>query len=145
YPEPTEKNLVYLPDRAMEAQFGTFLIGLGFECTSVPGRYRIRGDKALDVISNGAKAFPEPWKVTGFDHISKGIRFAELGLRVSISSGGDAAKSGKIDWFDCHVVLQQNNANVPLSSLFRNVKGDSDKWVQLDSGAFARVPGGGVG
>ncbi|NDC37696.1 MAG: DEAD/DEAH box helicase, partial [Proteobacteria bacterium] len=80
-------------------------------------------------------------------------------LKISVSLSGASAKrdldelenaatpsssSGNIDWFDCHVVLQQNNANVPLSTLFRNVRSDEDRWVRLDSGAYAKVPGGGV-
>lgn len=55
----------------------------------------------------------------------------------------DGQKDGqKASWFDCHVSLIVNNANLPLSSLFKSGSVVKDRWLRLDNGAFARVPSG---
>ena len=91
----------------------------------------------------------------GYEAVKKGIRFSDL--RISVALSGASAKkdlddleeiqdsekkSGGIDWFDCHVSVIQNNANLPLSAVFKNARGDNDRWTRLDSGAYARIPGG---
>jgi non-specific serine/threonine protein kinase len=91
----------------------------------------------------------------GYEAVKKGIRFADL--RISVALSGASAKkelddleemqasdkkSGSIDWFDCHVSVIQNNANLPLSAVFKNARGDNDRWTRMDSGAYARIPGG---
>lgn len=149
YPLPADASEVHLPNRGYETECIEALKKLGFEPGDGSGRrYRVAGDTALDVLHGGATIFPPNWQLEGFENVSRGIRFAQLGLSVSLSAVADksdlSSKGGKIDWFDCHVALQQNNANVPLSTLFRNVRSDEDRWVRLDSGAYAKVPGGGV-
>ena len=87
-----------------------------------------------------------------FDAIRKSVKFAELSVAVALSSTSkkrrdDALTSrpaDPIDWFDCHISVIQNNSNLPLSSVFKNARHDSDRWTRLDSGAYARVPGGSV-
>lgn len=156
YPLSSDLSEVYLPNRSYEAECVETLRRIGFEpLDTTERRFRITGDKALDLFHGGVKTFPSDWQLNGFDAASKGIRFASLGLSVSLTSPSERSsafdrgpindtKVGKIDWFDCHVALQQNNANVPLSTLFRNVRSDEDRWVRLDSGAYAQVPGGGI-
>lgn len=146
YPSPPrDKNIVYLPNREEERQCIDLLRSLSFSLSSDKRRYLINGDAALDLLQTGQKAFPTNWKVEGLDNIRSSVRFADLSINLSISErSGDAPKkaSGAIDWFDCHVSLIRNNANVPLSTIFKNSRGDNDRWVCLDNGSFARVPGG---
>ncbi len=150
YALPSNPHEVQLPNRAYEAECADLLKQLGFQSPGgIAGRrYLVTSDRALDLVHGGDKLFPAHWKVSGLEQIARGVRFAQLGLSISIGSGLDKAdspaKSGSIDWFDCHVTLQQNNANVPLSHLFRNIRSEADRWIRLDSGAYAQVPGGGV-
>ncbi len=144
YPTNSDgESIVFLPHREAEEAARTLLRERGF--TGEGQRFKIHGDQALDALSQGAKAFPTEWKIVGLDAAARGVRFADLALNVSVSAVNDRdGSSGSTSWFDCHVSLLQNNANVPLASLFRNVRTDEDRWVRLDSGAFARIPGGGV-
>ena len=149
YPTPPKgSNLVYLPDREKEQDSTDLLKSLGFTYQPTRRRYEISGDAALDLVHEGAQLFPKDWKVTGVNEIRTQLKFAELSIKVSLSSPTDAkaldANFERIDWFDCHVSLVQNNANVPISSLFKNQRGTRDRWVKLDSGAYAKVPGGGI-
>lgn len=154
YPAPSSRSRkVYLPDREKEEEFRSHLRGLGFHYSHNKKQFQLLGDSALDLLHQGETLFPEPWKILGLSTIKKGLRFAELDLNISISQhqksrsgkgSKKSASSGPIDWFDCHVSLLQNNANVPLSLLFKNMRSESDRWIKLDSGAFARVPGGGL-
>ncbi len=147
YPTPpANKNIVYLPDRSKEREHLDFLRSLGFEYHSDRKKFILAGDLALDLASNGSKIFPDEWEVHGLDAIRKGIRFAALSLNVSISSQrADRAEKKGNDWFDCHISLVQNNANVPLSTIFKHGKSDAERWIRLDSGAYARIPGGNLG
>ncbi len=151
---PTDKNIVYLPDREKEREYSDLLKSLGFEFNAARKSYLITGDHALELIHRGggkedSPIFPSPWKVHGLEAIRKSIKFVELSLNINLSSnrgedGRTSKKGGPIDWFDCHVSLVQNNANVPISTLFKNGKVEGDRWIALDSGAYARVPGGSV-
>ncbi len=140
YVEAPSDDQVYLPDRSREGEAFEILERLGF--TFDPGirRYKITNDQALDLIDAGAKVFPSDWQVVGFKEIKKGLKFADLSLNVAVNSPSDKDWNGE-DWFDCHVALTQNGAAVPLSSIFKHESPSSDRWVQLDSGAYARVPG----
>ncbi|MCB0336398.1 MAG: hypothetical protein KDD62_08830, partial [Bdellovibrionales bacterium] len=148
YPQPPEdKNIVYLPNREQEYGYTDFLKSLGFEYESNSKSYELSGDAALDLVYKGKESFPRPWQVSGLEQIKKGLRFAELDINVTLTSSTPPKSSSKaygIDWFDCHISLTQNSANVPLSLLFKNTKPDHDKWIKLDSGAYAMVPGGGL-
>ena len=148
YPQPPkDKNIVYLPNREAEEEHIDFLKARGFSIDLVKDRCEIKGDSALDIVEEGTAAFPPPWKVIGLDKIKGSTKVAELAISISMTASkepDDSAKGEKIDWFDCKISLTQNNANVPLSALFKNAAVDSDQWVRLDSGAYARVPGGGL-
>lgn len=144
YPTPGEdQNIVYLPDRVKEREYADFIRGLGFEFRPEVGRFTVTGDRALDLIARGRTLLPAAWRVTGLENISKGVRFSDLSLNIALSSP-DNTKRGPIDWFDCHVTLIQNNAHVPLSTLFKTGHGESDRWIRLDNGSFAEIPGGGL-
>jgi superfamily II DNA or RNA helicase len=158
YPRPpASSNVIYLRDRTFEAESAATLLKIGFTSLAEKRRYSISGDAALDFISHAHQEFKKPWKLLGFDPIKKGVKFADLSVSVSLASstkkkGLDemrpelAARPGApIDWFDCHVSVIQNNSNLPLSSVFKNARQDSDRWTRLDSGAYARVPGGSIG
>jgi superfamily II DNA or RNA helicase len=158
YPSPSSSsNTVYLRNRKQEAEQLALLSSLGFSSTPENRRYSIQGDAALDFIHETYKQLEEPWKVHGLDIVKKGVRFADLRIAVALSGASakrdlddleDAKSSekrgGSIDWFDCHVSVVQNNANLPLSAVFKNARGDNDRWTRLDSGAYARIPGGNV-
>ncbi|MDC0357632.1 DEAD/DEAH box helicase [Oligoflexia bacterium] len=149
YPAPPQKeNIVYLPDRNKEQEHIECLKALGFTYDSEKKRHTVCGDQALDLVDRQSNSFPDEWEVNGLSVIKKEIRFAKLAVNVAISSQAEADRAKKtpanIDWFDCHVSLVQNNANVPLSTLFKNASAASDRWIRLDSGAFAKVPGGGL-
>ena len=148
YPTPpANENVVYLPDRERERECDELLKSLGFQYLQEKKMYLLSGDAALDLLSGGSKCMPTHWRVTGLGAVKKSIRFAELTLHIGLSAPAELVRDKKgfgIDWFDCHISLIQNNANVPLSTLFKNVRSDTDRWVRLDSGAFARVPGGGL-
>jgi superfamily II DNA or RNA helicase len=153
YPQPpAASNVVYLRNRTFESECSSILFELGFAGLSDKGRYLISSDAALDFIHDKHERLSKPWRVRGLDSIRKGVKFAELSVAVSLSSSAKkgefneaaAKRSGSIDWFDCHVSVIQNNSNLPLSSVFKNSRYDSDRWTRLDSGAYARVPGGSI-
>jgi len=147
YPTPNEdENLVYLPDREKEREHTDLLRSMGFDYVPDRKRYVISGDSALDLLHEQETRFPEPWHIAGLEQVRKAYRFAQLTVNVNLSQskdedGGPKSKR-QIDWFDCHISLAQNNANVPLSTLFKNLRHDQDRWVRLDSGAYAKIPGG---
>jgi non-specific serine/threonine protein kinase len=153
YPQPpATSNVVYLRNRSFESECSSLLFELGFAGLSDKGRYLISSDAALDFVHEKHERLNKPWKVRGLDSIRKGVKFAELSVAVSLSSSAkkgefnetNVKRSGSIDWFDCHVSVIQNNSNLPLSSVFKNSRYDSDRWTRLDSGAYARVPGGSI-
>ena len=86
---------------------------------------------------------PAPWTIIGRELLNERIKFAELTLNVSVQESKTAeAKKGSMYWFDAHISLTQNNSNLPISSLFKQSRANSERWVRLDSGAYARVPTG---
>jgi superfamily II DNA or RNA helicase len=162
YPRPPEaSNVLYLRNHTFENSCIDALIEHGFSATGSKLRYSISGDAALDFIDSSYKLLGKPWKLMNIDLVRKGVKFADISVAVNISSSktdsGEEPKSSKrnikarstekspgIDWFDCHISVSQNNSNLPLSALFKNAKSDSDRWTRLDSGAYARVPGGSI-
>jgi superfamily II DNA or RNA helicase len=154
YPRPPAgSNVIYLRDREYENACSATLTDLGFAGLAEKRRYLISSDAALDFVNGKYQELKKPWKINNLEQIRKGVKFAELNVSVSLASsakkkGSDATaerSKGAIDWFDCYISVIQNNANLPLSSVFKNSKHDSDRWTRLDSGAFARVPGGSIG
>jgi superfamily II DNA or RNA helicase len=156
YPVPaSNSNVVFLRNKKLESDALALLTSIGFSSTPEQRRYSIQGDAALDFVHETHTELAADWKLVGLDAIKKGIRFSELKIAVALS-GASAKKdlddletatasgstSGSIDWFDCHVSVVQNNANLPLSAVFKNARGDNDRWTRLDSGAYARIPGG---
>ncbi|MFN4894352.1 MAG: DEAD/DEAH box helicase [Pseudomonadota bacterium] len=153
YPRPpSNANVVYLRNHEYERECAQTLENLGFAGLSEKRRYIISGDAALDFIHASHKSLGKPWKISDFDLIRKGVKFADLNITVALSSASkkrrDEAQVNRpldaIDWFDCHISVIQNNSNLPLSSVFKNARNDSERWTRLDSGAYARVPGGSV-
>lgn len=158
YPRPrSNSNTLYIRDRTYENECIAMLLRVGFSGLSENRRYLISEDHALDFIHEGYQQFKKDWKLHGFEEIRKSVKFSSLNVAVSLSSqeseaGSKAAKASSkkrstssIDWFDCKISVVQNNANLPISSVFKNVKHDSDRWTRLDNGAYAKVPGGSVG
>jgi superfamily II DNA or RNA helicase len=151
YPSPpSNSNVVFLGNREAESAAHQKLIDLGFTATADKRRYSLVGDAALDFIYDKNSDLKDEWKLTGLEAIKQGVRFSDLDIAVSLSEssaeGPDdhVSESGKIDWFECRIVLTQNNANIPLSAVFKNARSDTDRWTRLDSGAYARVPGGNI-
>lgn len=152
YPRPpSNANVVYLRNYDFERECSATLANLGFAGLAEKRRYIISSDAALDFIHSGFQTLAKPWKIADLDVIRKGVKFAQLSVAVSLSSASKKRQeqqatgtSPAIDWFDCHISVIQNNANMPLSSVFKNSRHDSDRWTRLDSGAYARVPGGSV-
>lgn len=157
YPSPpVSSNVVYLRDRGFEGSALSLLKQSGFSPVADSRRYLLNGDAALDFVFDGHDRFPKSWKFVGLDSIRKGMRFSQLNIAVSLATAskrsssqfGDEEvqrRSGAIDWFDCHISVVHNNANLPLSALFKNARADHERWTRLDSGAYARIPGGNVG
>ncbi len=143
YPEPPPNaQVVYLANRLKEQEVTESLKQIGFEFDPSLRRFKITGDKALDLVEAGTKVFPSDWQVAGLNEIRKNIKFSQLSLNVSVANSTSTDWStDDIDWFDCHVSLTQNNANIPLSAIFKNQLSSSDRWIQLDGGAYAKVPG----
>lgn len=157
YPAPSQaSNVVYLRNRAFENECAGKLFDVGFAGLTEKSRYLISADAALDFIHERHQQFQKPWKVVGLEAVRKSVRFAELNIAVSLASSAKkkdldetaldtASRRGSgTDWFDCHVSVVQNNSNLPLSSVFKNARHDSDRWTRLDSGAYAKVPGGSI-
>jgi hypothetical protein len=145
YPTPdTTRNVVYLPNLEAEQESRDLLISLGFKINKELNRFTVSGDDALDLIEAGAKALPEGWVVNGFEAARKGMRFSKLELSVALNAENESSKKKGIkpQWFDCNIALTQNKANVPLSILFKRARSESDRWIHLDGGGYARVPGG---
>ena len=143
-PNPKDENIVILPNREQEQSFKSTLENLGF-INQTAGIFAASGDSALDIIQEGSSLFSKPWLTSGLDLVSKQIKFADLNVNISVNSLNDTKlKTKASDWFTCNVVLEQNKAAIPISVLFRPSKLDSDKWVRLDSGAYAKAPGGSI-
>jgi superfamily II DNA or RNA helicase len=148
-------NVVFVPDTAFEAAQSAQMNNLGFRQSEALHKFLIGGDAALDLFYGEAVKFPDFWKVDGQSEIASSLRFANLTLAMDVvnSDSSDIDKRGKkatvfdargINWFECNVKLTLNNAQIPLSSLFKNPLTQQDRWIQLDGGAYARVPGGGL-
>jgi superfamily II DNA or RNA helicase len=145
YPQPPKnKNIVFLPDRSKEQEYIETLKSLGFVQHTTPGKFTIHEDDALDFISKVDQLMVAPWVVSGIELLKERVRFAELTLAVSVQEAkAGEFKKGSQYWFDAHISLTQNNANLPISTLFKSTKsGASERWIRLDSGAYARVPMG---
>lgn len=144
YPAPPKnKNLVHLPNREQERECIDKLKSLGFSYNNEKKYFVLRGDDALDLFQKGSAALPENWDIKGYEEIRGTVRFAELAINLSISQQTASRESkGSSEWFDCHISLVRNNANVPLSTIFKYSKTDAERWIRLDNGAYARVPGG---
>lgn len=155
YPHPPpDQNLVYLPNRSREKEYTDFLSELGFEYNPALNRYSLSEDFALDLIGSRTRPFPPEWKLIGLEQLKKNIRLANLTVSVLLHGAADQAaqeginskrprlKKNSTQWFDCQVSLLLNNAGVPLSTIFKNSHGDTDRWLRLDNGAYAPVPGG---
>lgn len=158
YPAPPSgSNVVFLRDREAEKESLLLLRQAGFSGAAESRRFSIYGDAALDFVFDGHSKLPATWKFSGLEAIRKGLRFSELNVAVNLASASKRSaqqwdedadrpqRTGNIDWFDCHIAVVHNNANLPLSALFKNARSDNERWVRLDSGAYARVPGGSVG
>lgn len=144
YPQPPKnKNVVFLPDRGTEQEYMEHLKSIGFVQHNNPAKFSIHEDDALDFVKEAADKFPKPWVISGLEILKERIKFAELNLNVSIqeNKGGDS-KKGSGYWFDAHISLTQNNSNLPISVLFKPSRNASERWIKLDSGAYARVPTG---
>lgn len=153
YPLPDpEKNLIFLRNRVKEDEYIQHLVAAGFVPTNDRRRYTMTGDAALDFLADRHEVLTRPWKVVGLDLIRKGLRFSDLNVTVSLAGAGkydlepeEGIEDTDSNWFSCSISLLQNASNVPLSAVFKNARTESDRWVRLDSGAYARVPGGSVG
>lgn len=155
YPAPpARQRVVHLPDRQKERECHDYLLSLGFEYREERKRYSLQEDVALDMLSGQMPSFPEDWRIVGLEQIRKGIKLADLHLAVSLNPLREENEEGEkprgkakqtrrpIDWFDCQIALILNNATVPLSTLFKNALADNARWLRLENGAYARIPGG---
>ena len=147
YPSPpSDKNVVFLPDREKELELSDWLRSLGFQVTNGKRSVTVKGEDALELLYEGPSLFKDPWTVVGLDAIKKTVKFSELSLNVNLASTRQKEEKGikrsAHDWFDCHISLIQNNANIPISTLFKSGRSEGDRWVYLDNGSYARAPGG---
>ncbi len=141
YPAPKAgSRVVYIPNREFESRCRELLNGHGFKPTSKGSTLIAEGDEALNIVSSPKNIFPTGWEIEGLEALKKAVRFADLELHVSM--GDSAEKSKSANWFECNITLTQNNATIPISSLFRSDRENAKTWVRLDTGAYARIPGG---
>lgn len=145
YPQaPAKKNIIFLPNRELEQETKDLLKSLGFEYQGINKTWIISGDAALDLVHRGPEVLPKTWQVEGLEEIKSETKFSNITLSVNVTSAKREDVNRPIDWFDCSISLSQNNANIPISMLFKNLDENSDRWIRLDNGAFAQVPGGGI-
>lgn len=142
YPSPpANRNVVYLPDREFEESTIQTLSSAGFQQRTDGRRFFLQGDDVLDFLRYSSQSLPENWLVQGVQEAAAQIRFSDLSVSVSLTAPQEGTSS-PTNWFDCQVTLKQNNADVPLSTLFKRPLADNARWVRLDSGAFAPIPAG---
>jgi SNF2 family DNA or RNA helicase len=145
YPEPPKnKNIVFLPNRAKEQEYIEVLESNGFRKFNQSLKFAIQEDDALDFVEAAGEVFPKPWSVSGLEILRDRIKFADLKLNVTVkeSKVDEYVRKASGYWFDTHISLTQNNSNLPISVLFKPAKSNSERWIRLDSGAYARVPMG---
>lgn len=151
YPRPRKgRNVVYLPDREQQRKAEAALLTRGFEHGDSKSLFAVTGDTALDFVHNDPEAAFEGWKIRGLDEIRHALRLTEIDLSLTVQAGQDSAQkaikgtdNGRIDWFECELTARRGNVEIPISSLFRNLRFESEHWIQLADGTFARIPGGG--
>ena len=141
---PKNKNVVYLPDREKEQEYIDHLNSIGFKYNESQDNYSTSGDHALDLINEGDSLFNKSWKVSGIEEIKSKTKFSSLKINLELNTNKDKDSNSTIDWFDCNISLLQNNANVPISMIFKNLNNPNDNWIKLDNGAWAKIPGGGI-
>ena len=149
---PSDQNVVYLPDRSAEQEAADFMTSLGFQYHGSSHCYTLAEELALDLISKQTTPFPVEWRVVGLEELKRMVHIADLNITINLTPSSDdhrqlpATKKGSIisapKWFNCQLSLLLNNANVPLSTIFKNSHADNDRWLRLDNGSYARVPGG---
>ncbi len=139
YPaQPEDTSRVFIPDDTYEADCLQNLTKVGFKPTSSKDTLVVNGDPALDVVWRGAASFQEGWEIVGLPDVQRTFKFSQLALDISVGAVKDHD-----DVFKATVALLQNGTRIPLNTLFKVHRASSELWVQLDSGAFARIPGGG--
>ncbi len=143
-PSPQNKKVVYIPDRAFEEECSEKICQLGFEPQEGLDYYNIGGDYALDLLYKEVPEEINSWGVEGLQDIKDSIRFSKLTLNMDIKKSGEQEQKGSIDWFECNITLSQNSATVPLTKIFQSTNKGFDRWIQLDNGAWAEIPGGGL-
>lgn len=134
YPESTSKRVVHLPDRAFEAACKYKLIESGFAYAEERRRFVVSGEDALEIISRGKDAFPPTWSICGLEELQKKIRFTDVKLSVLVRSSSQ-------DRFDCEVLMRQGRTPLELRSFFKAAHHDAKRWVRLENGFYAKVPG----
>ena len=139
------ENVLYLPDRPFEEAARQRMLDAGFS-EAEPCTFGASGDDALDFIhEDPAARFPE-WTISGIEEIRAGLRMTAIEMELSLQrrKGAGAKKAGleKIDWFECSIKAKRNGAPCPIHTLFQNLRYESERWLQLSDGSYARVPGG---
>jgi SNF2 family DNA or RNA helicase len=156
YPTPDpEENIVYLPNRQAEKEAIEKLSELGFIFLHDKLKFLVSNEEALNIIFSKEKLFPKSWILKRLDECVKGIRFSTLTVNISLTSQAGAFEDEDEDdptkesiftspnhQFDASITLNQNNSQVPFSSLFKKIRNDSDRWIKLDNGSYAKIPGG---
>jgi non-specific serine/threonine protein kinase len=138
-----KKRIIYVPEQWDSAEIEETLSRIGFTHRSTSGKFIASDDKCLDILDphpDFRKLFPKDWDIQGLEEAQAQVKFAQLSINVALRRVQHSAEDAD---FMCDLTLEQNNARVPLSSLFKNARGQQKNWVKLDSGSFARAPGGG--
>lgn len=144
---PKDENVVYLPDHTIEQDYRDFLSSIGFIQQGESKILTISGDEALDVVYDGPTIFKKPWKVTGLEVLKERVRFVDISVNVSLKSSSKprSGQSKSAQWFDCEICLQHNKSQIPINILFKPSRVASERWIKLETGEYARVPGGSLG
>lgn len=143
YPSSTDqKSVVYLKNRAFETECRRTLEKSGFSLDQTRKEWIAVDDAALDFLNKKGSELLTNWKIKGLSAVKEKIRTAKLTLHVSVTPSGEKGKN--IDWFDCMASLTASGNPLPLSTLFRSPRSEDSRWIKLDSGAYAEIPGGNI-
>lgn len=144
YPKPGKgENVVFLKNKKDEEFCKNALNNMGFQYSKETKTFIAGGDSALDIISSEKSVFPDNWEVNGFSAIKKGIKFSDLAVNLAMKENNDLDNKSN-NWFECNITLTQNNSHIPISTLFKNARGEDSRWIKLDNGSYAKIPGQGL-
>lgn len=131
-----KKNVVYIRDLEFENDCSKKLQEHQFVAVT-NDFFKLTDEAALDFVAADKSPLGPDWQIKGLENIKENLKFSKLALKVSLTSTAEGGNG-----VDLNLALLQNNAQVPLSSIFKNTKDSQKRWVGLDNGSYALIPTG---